>query len=78
MYYFVCDTIQGTFCSYFMELTSIVYIHRHFCTTSSYWTHYHRTYQAARETEQFQAPMPKTQDNKPKKDQQQLLAVPLP
>ena len=37
-----------------------------------------RLYQAARETGQFQAPMPKTQDNKPNKDQQRLLAVPLP
>ena len=36
-----------------------------------------RLYQAARETGQFQAPMPKTQDNKPNKDQQRLLAVPL-
>ena len=27
-------------------------------------------YRAARETGQFQVPMPKTQDNKPKKDQQ--------
>ena len=43
MCYFVRDTIQGTFCSYFMELTSIVYIHWHFCTTSAYWTHYHQT-----------------------------------
>ena len=32
-------------------------------------------YQAARETGQFQAPMPKAQDNKPEKDQQQPLAV---
>ena len=31
---------------------------------------------AACETGQFQAPMPKTQDNKAKKDQQQSLAVP--
>ena len=37
-----------------------------------------RLYRAAQETRQFQAPMPKTQDNKPKKDQQQLLAVPPP
>ena len=43
MYYFVCDTIQDTFCSYSMELTPIVYIHQHFCTTSLYRTHYHRT-----------------------------------
>ena len=35
-------------------------------------------YQAAHETSQFQVPMPKTQDNKPKKDQQRSLAVPLP
>ena len=35
-------------------------------------------YWAARETGQFQAPMPKTQDNKPKKDQQRSLAVPPP
>ena len=37
-----------------------------------------RLYRAARETRQFQAPMPKAQDNKPKKDQQRPLAVPLP
>ena len=43
MFYFVCDTIQGTFCSYFTEFTSIVYIHQHFCTTSAYRTHYHQT-----------------------------------
>ena len=43
MCYFVHDTVQGTFCSYFTEITSIVYIHQHFCTTSSDWTHYHRT-----------------------------------
>ena len=35
-------------------------------------------YRAARETRQFWAPMPKTQENKPKKDQQRSLAVPLP
>ena len=35
-------------------------------------------YRAARETGQFQVPMPKAQDNKPKKDQQQPLAVPPP
>ena len=35
-------------------------------------------YQAARETGQFQVPMPKTQDNKSKKDQQRPLAVPPP
>ena len=35
-------------------------------------------YRAAHETGQFQAPVPKTQDNKPKKDQQRLLAVPPP
>ena len=33
-------------------------------------------YWAARKTGQFQALMPKAQDNKPKKDQQQPLAVP--
>ena len=43
MCYFVHDTIQGTFCSYFTENTSVVYIHQHFCTTSLYQTHYHRT-----------------------------------
>ena len=43
MCYFVRDTIQGTFCPHFMEIMSIVYIHWHFCTTSSYQTHYHRT-----------------------------------
>ena len=43
MYYFVRDTVQDTFYSYFTESTPIVYIHRHFCTTSSYQTHYHWT-----------------------------------
>ena len=43
MCYFVRDTVQDTFCSYFTELTPIVYIHWHFCTTSSYQTHYHWT-----------------------------------
>ena len=43
MCYFVHDTVQDTFCSYFMEFTPIVYIHWHFCTTSSYQTHYHQT-----------------------------------
>ena len=35
-------------------------------------------YWAACETGQFQAPMPKAQDNKTKKDRQQPLAIPLP
>ena len=35
-------------------------------------------YWAAHETEQFQVPVPKAQDNKPKKDQQRSLAVPPP
>ena len=35
-------------------------------------------YWAARKTGQFQVPVPKAQDNKPKKDQQQPLAVPPP
>ena len=69
MCYFVRDTAQGIFCSYFTEIMSIVCIHQHFCTTSSYRTH---------KTRQFQVPMPKAQDNKPKKDQQQPLAVPPP
>ena len=43
MRHFVRETIQGTFCSYFMEITSIVYIYRHICTTSSYCKHYHWT-----------------------------------
>ena len=33
-------------------------------------------YQAARETRQFQVPMPKAQDNKPKKNRQRPLAIP--
>ena len=37
-----------------------------------------RLYQAAHECRHFQAPMPKTQDNKHAKDQQQPLAVPPP
>ena len=75
MYCFVCDTIQDTFCLHFMEFMPIVYIHQHFCTTSLYRTHYHRIYQAAHKTGQFQVPMPKAQDNKPKKYQQQPLSV---
>ena len=43
MYYFVHDTVQDTFCSYFTEFMPIVYIHRHFCTTPLYQTHYHQT-----------------------------------
>ena len=35
-------------------------------------------YRAAHDTGQFQTPVPKAQDNKPKKDQQQPLAIPLP
>ena len=75
MCYFVCDTIQDTFCSYFTELMPIVYIHRHFCTIGYIII---GLYLAARETGQFQVPMPKAQDNKPKTDQQQPLAIPLP
>ena len=37
-----------------------------------------RLYRAAHETGQFQAPMPKAHDNKPKKYQQQPLSVLLP
>ena len=37
-----------------------------------------RLYQAARETRQFQMPMPKPQENKPKKDRQRPLAIPPP
>ena len=37
-----------------------------------------RLYRAAHECRHFQVPMPKTQDNKCTKDQQQPLAVPLP
>ena len=37
-----------------------------------------RLYWAAHETGQFQAPVPKAQDNKPKKYQQQPLSVLLP
>ena len=43
MYYFVHDTVQDSFCSYLMEFMPIVYIHRHFCTTPLYRTHYHQT-----------------------------------
>ena len=35
-------------------------------------------YRAAQETEQFQVPVPKAQDNKPKKYRQQPLSVSLP
>ena len=37
-----------------------------------------RLYRAARKTGQFQVPVPKAQDNKPKKDRQQPLAIPPP
>ena len=43
MCYFVRDSIQDTYCSYFAELTSIVYIHRHFHTTSLHRTYYYQT-----------------------------------
>ena len=75
MCYSVHDTIQGTVCSYFTEITSIVYIYRHFCTTSCTRHIIIGLYWAARETGQFQVPVPKAQDNKPKKDQQRPLAV---
>ena len=75
MYYFVCDTVQDTFYSYFMEFTPIVYIHRHFCTTSSYWTHYHWTLPGSPRNRTVSGTVPKAQDNKPKKYQQQPLTV---
>ena len=37
-----------------------------------------RLYQAAHKTRQFQAPVPKPQENKPKKDRQRPLAIPSP
>ena len=69
MCYFVRDTIQDTFCSYFME-------HQLYIFTSIFVQPLHighiiiGLYRAAHETGQFQAPVPKPQDNKPKKDRQ--------
>ena len=73
VYYFDHDTVQDTFCPHFTEFTPIVYIHWHFCTASLYWTHCHQTLPGF--TGQFQAPVPKAQDNKPKKYRQQPLSV---
>ena len=70
MCYFVRDTVQDTFCSYFTEITSIVYIHWHFCNPFRIRHIIIGLYRAARETRQFQAPVPKAQDNKPKQDRQ--------
>ena len=70
MCYFVHDIVQDTFCSYFTEITSIVYIHRHFVQPLHIRHIIIGLYQAAHKTGQFQAPVPKSQDNKPKKDQQ--------
>ena len=71
----VCDTIQGTFCLHFTEITSILYISRHFCATFSYRKNYYGLYWAARKMGQFQAPMPKARNIKSRKDQCQPLAV---
>ena len=78
MHYFVHDTVQDTFCSHFMEFTPIVHIHWHFCSTSCIGHIVIRFYWAAREMGQFQVPVPKAQDNKLKKYQQQPLFVSLP
>ena len=78
MCYFVRDTIQDTFCSYITEITSIVYIHWHFVQPLHIRHIIIRLYRTAHETRQFQAAVPKAQDNKPKKDQQRPLAVPPP
>ena len=68
--YFVHDTIQDTFCSYFTEITSIVYIPWHFCTTSLYRTYYHQTLLGSPQNWTVSGTLPKAQDNKPQKDQQ--------
>ena len=75
MYYFVSDTIQDTFCSYFTEFMPIVYIRQHFVQPLHIRHIIIGLYLAAHETGQFQGPVPKAQDNKPKKYRQQLLSV---
>ena len=75
MHYFVRDTFQDTFCTHFTELMPIIYIRRHFCSTSPYWTYYYRTLPGSSETGQFQVPAPKAQDKKLKKHQIQPLSV---
>ena len=68
MCYFVRDTIQYTFCSYFTEFMPIVYIFTGIFVQPLHIGHIIiGLYQAAHKTEQFQAPVPKAQDNKPKK-----------
>ena len=53
----------------------ITYIRRYFCSTSLHWTYHYWTLRAARETGQFQAPAPKTQDRKLKPHQIRPLLV---
>ena len=76
MYYFVRDTIQDTFCSHFTEFMPIVHIYWHFFFQPLHIGHIViGLYRAARETGQFQVPMPKAQDNKLKKYRPQPLFV---
>ena len=78
MCHFVCDTIQGTFCSYLTKLPQL------YTFTGIFVQPFHigniiiRLYRAAHECGHFQVPRSKTQENKRAKDQQQPLAVPPP
>ena len=47
-----------------MEFTPITYTRRYFCSTSLHWTYHTSTLPAARETGEFQAPVPITQAKK--------------
>ena len=78
MYYFVHDTVQDTFCSYLWNLHQLYIFTSIFVQPLRIGHIIIELYRAACETGQFQAPVPKAQDNKPKKYQQQPLYVLLP
>ena len=67
MYYFVCDTVQDTFCSHFTELCQLYIFTGIFVQPLHIGYIIIGLYQAAHETGQFQVPAPKAQDNKLKK-----------
>ena len=75
MYYFVRDTVQDTFCSYLWNLHQLYIFTGIFVQPLRIGHIIIGLYQAARKTGQFQAPMPKAQNNKPKKYQQQPPSV---
>ena len=78
MFYSVCGTIQGTIRRHFTEITSTSYFHGIFVQTFRIRNIIIRLYQKARECGHFQAPVPKTQENKLAVDHQRLLSVPPP